>query len=210
MLKPEIFIKAIIIALLFISVVSGKSQNNISTKTFIFNKADIESIYFNDNKELKIEFSIVGFSSNDEAKLFKQKSSINKIKIKKFTAEKTSIVAVFKKNIDDFRNLLEQNGITQITVNGIKINTSNLISQEKALVLSQAIIDVPPMQFQASYNTADNLGHFEFNVYYFETKLVTAMKQYSINLLLGHINKLQDAVKNAKEEKEDFIKQHSK
>lgn len=210
MLKSKIFFQAFFFVLICFQSNYGQSQNKISTKVFIFNKSDIESIITNDNKEVKIQFLISGIENKDEAKIFKQNSSIFKLKIKYFSKDKSTASAVFKQNIDEFRILLEQNGISQIVANGFIIKSSNLITQEKAFTLSQHIIDVPAMQFLASYNTPDNLGHFEFNVYYFETKLFAEMHTYYTSLLNGYIDNLQERLKNAKEEKEEFIQNNSK
>lgn len=178
--------------------------------TFSFKKADIEKIFYNDNKPLKLDFFISGFSDKEEAKVFKKNKTLPKIKTGKFNPDNTTASAVFPQNIDGFRILLEKNNVAYFFCDNIKIKTSNLITQDKALELSQSIIDVPAIRFDASYNKADNLGHFEFNVYYYETKLNSAMHNYYASLLKGSIEKLQESLKNAKEEKEEFIQQHSK
>ncbi|HBX49816.1 MAG: hypothetical protein A2275_04385 [Bacteroidetes bacterium RIFOXYA12_FULL_35_11] len=192
-----------------IFAISVFGQNEVKTFSYIFNKEDIKQLFSSSGKSIKIYFTIQGLIGKKEAKNLKSQTSFNKFKIKSGKDGYFQASAKFTANIDAFRKEIEKNNVTFILVNGIKIKVSNLISQEKANELAKNIIDVPPIQFKAEHNTPDNLGHFEFNVYYFETKLFYAMQKYEENLLLGHIDKLQQGLKDAKENKEDFIKQHS-
>lgn len=163
----------------------------------------------NSGVKKKIEFAFTGISTLDEAKAYRKKSSFLKLKIKSVEAGQTKVSSVFHLNIDELRNILQKENISYITVNEKKIKVSNLITQDKALELSQSVIDVPVIPFDASYNKADNLGYYEFRVYYFESKLAHSMHAYSENLFKGYIDMLQESVKQAKEEKDEFIKQHS-
>ncbi|MBI5218780.1 MAG: hypothetical protein HY958_07615 [Bacteroidia bacterium] len=205
------FTRACIISLFFVFFSNIIFSQDAAKISYVFNRNDIQLFFDNNNNtSKKLEFSIAGISTRQQAKELKNNSSgFKKMKIKNYSPEKTRATALFNLNIDNFRNVLEQNNISSIVVDGITIRTANLITQEKALSLANSIIDIPAIKFDASYNKADNLGYYEFRVYYYETKLYDAMHNYYQSLLQGVIDQLQDAVKNAKEEKEDFIKQHT-
>lgn len=191
-------------------IYAGYGQKTSTNLVFKFTKTDLEKIFYNDNKELKVDFFIEGLTDKKAVKELKKNSLLKGIEIPDFPSEKTPATFVFQKNIDAFRNILEKNNVSYIFCNEIKIKTSNIITQSKALELSKDIIDIKDFKFDESCNKADNLRYYEYHVYYFETKLFSDMHNYYSSLFNGYIEKAQESLRNAKDEKDEFIQQYSK
>lgn len=169
------------------------AQNSID-KNILISKENLRQILTNNNKKQNFSMIFEGFDvlpTDNYLKIVKE----NKTEIS--TPKKKATIEVVN-NVENFRKFLETNNVKYVYADGLKIKTSNIITQEEANKLSSSIIDIPAVPFTKECNDSTKIEHYKFQLYYYETKLYVSMDNYSANLLKGYIDNFQAKIEETK------------
>jgi hypothetical protein len=196
-----------IILIICISLSMSIMAQNAPVISLKITKQSLKNIFKDEKGDTPAQFILSGFNQEASDKLVAS-SGFQRLQVKEVTGNDLSVEAVLPNKVDDFRELLIKNDISFVIVDSVKIKTSNFITKEKANEIASKIIDVEMGPFQAEYNDRNNPDHYKFNIFYFETKLQYAYREYYKSLLLGYIDKLQEQLTNAKKEAAEFAKCH--
>jgi hypothetical protein len=184
------FLSFIFILFLFFN----SSAQNTLEKSIVISKTNLRQILTDNNQKQSVNIIYDGFETipidNNIKIIKKQNTEIN-------TPKKKAVIELTN-NIVEFRKYLETNDIKYIYADGLKIRSSNIITQEEANKLSSTIIDTPPMLFKTEYNDSTKVGYYQFNLYYYKTKLYVSMDNYSDHLLNGYIDLFQNRIEETK------------
>jgi hypothetical protein len=195
-MKTKLFILYNIVIFLSFSSVSGQTQLE---KSIIISKENLKQILTDNNKKHTINIVFDGFEKLpfDSSNAATSVNIIKQINTEINTPKKKAIIEVTN-NIKGFRSYLEKNEIKYVYADGLRIRSSNIMTQEEANKISSEIIDTPPVVFQKEYNDTTKIGCYKFRLYYYETKLYASMNNYSNSLLNGYIDNFQTKIEETR------------
>ncbi|MFH2094585.1 MAG: hypothetical protein ABIJ16_02700 [Bacteroidota bacterium] len=111
---------------------------------------------------------------------------------------RTVIKVCAKNNIPAFRNFLESNRISIISVDSVKFKTSNLLSQDEITEKMKVVFDVPRMEGNNEPVKKNTEEYFFWKIYVHEKRLFMLMNNYYESLIKGEIDRQQTIIEHWK------------